>query len=116
MIKLKIIEVKQEKLAEAIDFTISNLKDFFSKNKLLQVELIIEELFVNVLMHGSTNLTNTTFSIGINQVKDNEIELTIKDNGIAFNILEKTSPDLDLDIDKRPIGGLGIFSNKRIFR
>ena len=39
--------------------------------------------------------------------------LVIKDNGVPFNPLEKSEPDISLSADEREIGGLGIFITKK---
>ena len=39
---------------------------------------------------------------------DNELRASVTDEGPPFNPLEADAPDLDLPIDERPIGGLGI--------
>jgi anti-sigma regulatory factor (Ser/Thr protein kinase) len=35
--------------------------------------------------------------------------IEIADSGVPFNILTVREPDVTADIDKRPIGGLGVF-------
>ncbi len=74
-----------------------------------KIRLALEELF--------TNVANYAYQPGKGQiqiayvVKDNprSIEVTIKDNGKAFNPLESKEPDLDAKVEDRRIGGLGLF-------
>jgi serine/threonine-protein kinase RsbW len=33
----------------------------------------------------------------------------VRDSGVEFNPLDQNQPDLDLPLDRRPVGGLGIF-------
>ena len=42
------------------------------------------------------------------------LELTFIDKGIPYNPLENKDPDVTLDIEKRKIGGLGIFLVKEM--
>jgi len=38
-----------------------------------------------------------------------EINIEVIDDGIVFNPIEKTEPDLERPIEERPVGGLGIY-------
>ena len=42
------------------------------------------------------------------------IEITLRDKGVAFNPLERETPDIDAPVEDRPIGGLGIFMVQKI--
>ncbi|MDP2304289.1 MAG: ATP-binding protein [Ignavibacteria bacterium] len=69
--------------------------------------LAFEELLSNIVFYGyddeSIHEIEILFSYDI--VK---LSATIKDDGKAFNPLEKAEPDTSLSIDERKIGGLGI--------
>ncbi|MBR5504533.1 MAG: ATP-binding protein [Methanobrevibacter sp.] len=88
------------------------LNDFIS-NELgeenLQVNLIIEEIFVNIIDYSKTDfiIVNAEFEKAI---------LTVEfiDNGIEFNPLLKENPPLPNTIDEAQIGGLGIFLTKEM--
>jgi serine/threonine-protein kinase RsbW len=43
------------------------------------------------------------------QANNKEINIHITDNGDAFDPFQNESPDVSLDIEDRPIGGLGIY-------
>ena len=75
----------------------------------LQVNLIVEEIFANIV-----NYSNTDY-ITVN-VEYETPTLTVEfiDNGIEFNPLLKEKHDLPKDIDEAQIGGLGIFLTKQI--
>jgi len=75
--------------------------------RLLKLELALEELLVNVMHYAYPQGTG-----------DVELECTassgsffvaIRDWGLAFDPLTKETPDLHENIADRPIGGLGIF-------
>ena len=67
-------------------------------------QVIVEELACNVMDHadGAGELAMAL------HVADGRIVLEIRDDGAAYDLLAHPSPDLDADIDQRPIGGLGI--------
>ena len=75
----------------------------------LQVNLIVEEIFVNIVSYSKTEF------ITVNVEFDNPT-LTIEfiDNGIEFNPLLKEDPNQPDDIDEAQIGGLGIFLTKQM--
>lgn len=74
-----------------------------------QVNLIVEEIFVNIVNYSSTDY------ITVN-VEYEKPELTIEfiDNGIEFNPLLKESPKTPKNIEDAEIGGLGIFLTKEM--
>ena len=79
-----------------------------------QVNLILEELFVNIAKYAySTNKGFVDISYDIN--KDTMLlKVTIKDKGKEFNPLLKEEPDIEAKAEDRPIGGLGIYLVKRL--
>jgi serine/threonine-protein kinase RsbW len=70
------------------------------------LELAIEEACANVIEHayegegGAYRLTLT--------VRGSDLIITLVDHGTSFNPAEITAPELDLPLDERPIGGLGL--------
>ena len=78
----------------------------WSADDLTNVHLVLDELVSNVIRHGDTaGDGNVEVSLA-----DDAGALTIDviDNGIAFDPLARPAPNLDLPIEQRPIGGLGI--------
>lgn len=79
------------------------------KKEDLQVKLIVEEIFVNIINYSKTEF------ITVN-VEYDEQTLTLEfiDNGIEFNPLLKEDPEVPATIDDAQIGGLGIFLAKEL--
>lgn len=79
------------------------------KKEDLQVKLIVEEIFVNIINYSKTEF------ITVN-VEYDEQTLTLEfiDNGIEFNPLLKDDPEVPATIDDAQIGGLGIFLAKEL--
>ena len=75
----------------------------------LQVNLILEEIFVNIVEYSKANY------IKVNAEFETPI-LTIEfiDDGIEFNPLLKEDPETPTTIDDAQIGGLGIFLTKEM--
>ena len=75
----------------------------------LQVNLIAEETFINIVKYSKTEF------ITVNVEYNNDtLTLEFIDNGIEFNPLLKENPTLPTNIDDAQIGGLGIFLTKEI--
>jgi anti-sigma regulatory factor (Ser/Thr protein kinase) len=83
------------------------------RNVLPNVELVAEELLVNVFSYAYPEGSEGKAEIVLRQVSfDNEPMLcfTVKDWGSPFDpFSEAPIPDLSLDTESRPIGGLGVY-------
>lgn len=75
----------------------------------LQLDLIVEEIFVNIVNYSKTDFINV-------KVEFENPTLTIEfiDNGVEFNPLLKENPKTPKTIDDAEIGGLGIFLTKEL--
>jgi serine/threonine-protein kinase RsbW len=72
------------------------------------VDLALEEMVSNVIRHGYRDDKSDGIVISVD-LKSNSVLLTVEDRGRPFNPLEAPTPDLDLPVEQRRIGGLGIF-------
>ena len=106
---------KVDELPNVISFIESELEKFeFSFKIITQFNLVVEELFVNVASYAYKDKENGKCKITIDYDKDKqEVKLSMEDNGIKFNPLEKEDPDTTLSVEDRPIGGLGILLVKK---
>lgn len=75
---------------------------------LFHVRLVLEEILMNVISYGSDGAKVPDVQLNMEQ-KDGTLSMEIADNGIAFDPLQLPPPDLNAEIEDRPIGGLGIF-------
>lgn len=73
----------------------------------LQLELIIEELFVNICSYAYKDEGEIKIQY---ELLEEPLRINVKfiDNGVEFNPLETESPDLTLSAELRDIGGLGL--------
>ena len=74
-----------------------------------QIEILIEEIFVNIVKHAYKNIDGI---IKINyEILENPLRFHIifTDNGPMFNPLEFEIPNLSDNIEERTIGRLGIY-------
>lgn len=71
------------------------------------IDLALEEHLANVFNYGFEPGGHPEVVVHIEQ-NPNGLMVEISDNGKPFNPLEHPEPDVNLPLEKRPIGGLGI--------
>jgi anti-sigma regulatory factor (Ser/Thr protein kinase) len=74
---------------------------------MFQLNLAIDELATNIIFYGWDDPGPHELRIRLSRTAD-RLRLLLEDDGRAFNPLEKDTPDVTLDVEDRPIGGLGI--------
>lgn len=109
------IEATVNNLPRVTEFIISSLEELNCKPKiLLQMELVIEELFVNVAHYAyRPDVGECIVQKQIETSPSRSITITLIDSGIPYNPLEHEDPDTSLGVEEREIGGLGIFLVKK---
>lgn len=112
---MKEITVKSnsDNLSNIITILNENLEKYnISLKSKMQLELAIEEIFVNIVNYAYEDEDDVKIIFKINE---DPLEITIRfiDNGISFNPLTVQQPDLELSSEEREIGGLGLFLVKK---
>jgi anti-sigma regulatory factor (Ser/Thr protein kinase) len=74
----------------------------------MSFELALEEIFMNVVMHGSPPGALPRVEVSL-VLADGGVTMTIEDSGPDFDPLTLPQPDLEANLGDRPIGGLGVF-------
>jgi anti-sigma regulatory factor (Ser/Thr protein kinase) len=96
-------------LRAMLEWILSSLVSMeLEKKDLLRIELAAEEAIVNIIRHAYKDRAEE-IEIEIDLLSKNLIEMRFKDNGPAFNPLQIQSPDLNLSVEEREVGGLGIY-------
>ncbi len=110
------VQATLDNLDTVIDFVEENLGIFECPMKIaMKIAVCVEELYVNVASYAyNGHKGNCIVTIEDDEKTRNNIRITIEDEGIPFNPLEKQDPDVTLDSESREIGGLGIFMVKSI--
>ena len=103
-----------ENLQTVIDFATEKLEAHDCSMKVsMQLELVIEEIFVNISSYAyHPEIGPATFCMEFEHNPD-AVSMTFIDGGKPYNPLEKDDPDTTLEIDERDVGGLGIFLVKK---
>ena len=108
------VDAVLENLQTVMDFATENLEAHDCSMKVsMQLELVIEEIFVNISSYAyHPEIGFATFCMEFEKNPD-AVLMTFIDGGKPYNPLEKDDPDITLDIDERDIGGLGILLVKK---
>lgn len=75
----------------------------------VQLAIAVEELFVNIAHYAYGGGAGEAV-ISMDMLPDQTgVSVTLEDGGIPYNPLERADPDIGLDAEQRPVGGLGIY-------
>jgi anti-sigma regulatory factor (Ser/Thr protein kinase) len=89
------------------------LQEFWSAADLppaetVSFELALEEIFMNVVMHGSPAGPTLRVDVFLT-LCDDSLTLMIEDDGPSFDPLSLAAPDVTASLEERRIGGLGVY-------
>ncbi len=74
---------------------------------LFEINLAMDELFTNIVSYGFSDKREHRVRVSLVYDADT-ISITLEDDGAPFNPLFCKMPDLNLPVEKSPVGGLGI--------
>jgi anti-sigma regulatory factor (Ser/Thr protein kinase) len=102
------VKANDESLQTVNDFIHSLLPSACDEMILNQIDLAVEEIFVNIAHYSGADeaIINCSF-------ENDKLEITFSDSGVPFNPLAKPDPDITLNAEEREIGGLGIYLTKK---
>ena len=92
-----------EELSNAVQTALTDLQEH-----VFPINLCLEELIFNTISYGLKG--DPTHRIHVRIIKQpQELEITLEDDGPSYDpFAHAIEPDLNLSVDERPIGGLGI--------
>lgn len=73
----------------------------------------VDEMFTNIASYAYPDRRGEAVIIG-DMTNEDKIVIHIEDEGIPYNPLEKENPDVELPVESREIGGLGIYLVKNM--
>jgi phosphoserine phosphatase RsbU/P len=99
--------VELERLAEVVETFVEKLG--LSEKLAFNLNVCLDELITNIISYGYDD--DDAHEIEVEFLYDGrEFVTRIRDDAKEYNpFTEAPAPDLDLDVDDRPIGGLGVF-------
>ena len=116
--EIKILKVKatDESIQAVNDFIHSMIPSDCDDMILNQIDLAVEEIFVNIAHYSGAADAEISCSFTTDEQSENGsgvLEVSFSDSGVPFNPLAKPDPDITLSAEERDIGGLGIFLTKK---
>jgi len=78
-----------------------------SAKNLYEVTLAVEELLTNIITHGFPQGGRHKILVALD-IEEGRLTARLVDDGIAFNPLTVPAPDLEIPLEERGIGGLGV--------
>lgn len=94
------------------------IEEFGEKNELppkivFYVNLALDELLTNVISYGYEDDQQHDITVDL-KLEEGVLTTLIWDDGEPFNPIIAQEPDVQLPIDERPVGGLGLLLVKRM--
>jgi serine/threonine-protein kinase RsbW len=84
-----------------------------SMSFVLSLNLVLEEALTNTILYGYEDEQHHTIEILFSKT-ENLLNISIVDDGLAYDPTSIPDPDISLSVQDRPIGGLGVFLIKKI--
>ncbi|MBR6873334.1 MAG: ATP-binding protein [Ruminococcus sp.] len=108
------IEATPENVDTVIEFVDEQLDEYgCGFNEKMAIDVAVDELFANIA-HYAYNPDTGYATVRVDVIKEPlSVEVTFIDNGKQYDPLAKSDPDITVDIEDRPIGGMGIFIVKK---
>jgi serine/threonine-protein kinase RsbW len=73
------------------------------------LRLATDEIATNIIVHGYAEAGLQGELKLFSDIDDSTLTITIEDTGVTFDPRQAASPDTDLPLEQRPIGGLGVY-------
>ena len=110
----KLFNPIKDKSAEIIEYLMQSSDMPADEDLRFKLRLSIEETVENVVQYAYKDGIGW-MEVGTNLDKNGlMLTITLKDAGKPFNPLEKPDPDINLPLEEREIGGLGIYLCKQL--
>lgn len=111
--KILKIQASDKNMQAVNDFVHSMLPAGCDEMLMNQIDLAVEEIFVNIAHYSGSAEAVVSCDYHISGDGSGILTLVFKDGGKPFNPLDRADPDLSLSAEERRIGGLGIFLTKK---
>jgi serine/threonine-protein kinase RsbW len=85
----------------------------FSDKEVYSIQLATDEAASNVIEHAYKGSPDASFKLTC-VFENNRLTITFLDQGKSFDLTKVGKPDLNADLTKRKIGGLGIYLMRKL--
>lgn len=109
------IEADAANLQKVLAFVGSHLEAVSCPMKTqMQIEVAVEEVFINIASYAYAPENGRAVVRVETSDSPITVSVTFIDHGVPYDPLAKPNPDVTLAVDRRQIGGLGIFMTKQL--
>ena len=109
------VAAERDNLARVQEFITATMKEGCASEKAQnQIDIATEEVFINIASYAYPKDASDKSVFIDCVINGNEMTLTFKDKGVAYNPLNKPDPDINIPVQDMKIGGLGIFMTKQL--
>jgi anti-sigma regulatory factor (Ser/Thr protein kinase) len=105
---LAIVHPSLESLADVRRFVGQSLTALHCLGAVESMTLAVDEVLANLVTHGFAGEDDGSVRITV-QRNGSDAIIVVEDTGLSFDPSRAIVPDLDLDWESRPVGGLGWF-------
>jgi serine/threonine-protein kinase RsbW len=92
-------------LSKIGDFILESVKrSGLDQREIFHLMMAVDEACTNIIKYSGSDEIKIKCD-----VEDDRVVVDIRDRGVTFNLLEAPSPEIDLPLQERKIGGLGIY-------
>ena len=109
----RVFDAKQEEVENMMNF-FSDMFSGFDKKTEFNLMLVCEEVLVNIVSYAYPNRDGQLTVVWEHDAHDRHVRIVFEDSGMMFNPLTAEDPDLDVPLEDRKIGGLGIMLVKKL--
>ena len=107
------IEGKLENLSVISDFIAKAMKKFgVDSASIFKVQMAVDEACTNIIQYAYSEQKGVITLIC--KLIDDDFIVAIRDRGKPFNPNSVPSPDLEADLNKRRVGGLGMYLMRKL--
>ena len=78
-----------------------------------QVNLVLEEVITNIISHAFPDAGEHLIHVDL-QVAGDQVTTRVEDDGLPFDLTKVSAPDVNVPLEQRPVGGLGILLVKTL--
>lgn len=103
----------KDKTAEIIEAIMQSPNMPDDDSLLFKIRLSVEEATENIVQYAYAEGEGYVI-VKTERTPSNRLVITLRDEGVPFNPLDKADPDITLSAEERSIGGLGIFLCKQL--
>jgi anti-sigma regulatory factor (Ser/Thr protein kinase) len=74
-----------------------------------RLRLAVDEIATNIIVHGYANAGRQGVLGLCADIDDRALTIAIDDTGVTYDPRQAPIPDINLPIEQRPVGGLGVY-------